>query len=174
MSSYFVGLMFCLILSMVYPIFRSEATAELESRGIRTRDIRRKQKGARNFWFYTELETAYGLGKYGKLLQLYPVVAGTLTALHIPFGWIQSLSVLALAAVSVTALYLSVMILMTCIRRNRRHFGEAFVLWGKREEKNRAGKRYSIEYSSVIFDIIVIALPLAFPAMMGWFAHLGW
>lgn len=174
MSSYYVGLMFCLVLPMVYPIFRSEATAELLSRGIRIRDIRRKQKGAGNFWFYIELEAAYGLGRYGKLLRLYPIIAGTLTAVHIPLGWITFLSVPDLVAVTVTALYLSAMILMVCVRRNRRLFGETFVLWGKRIKRNHAGKRLYIEHYSIIFDLAVIALPLTLPAMMGWFKHLGW
>lgn len=183
MSRYFVGIVFCLILSFAYPAFRMEATEGLRHRKIRKRDIRQKQKGALNFWFYTELERAYGLGTYGTLLRLYPFVAGTLTVLHLSFGWLASPAVVDLVLSALTALYLSVMILMTCIRRNRRLFGSAFVLWGMRETKDPvpkgkiltpiSKKGNYVEIYSVFFDLILTALPLAFPAMMGWFEYLG-
>ena len=158
---------------MAYPVFRMEATEGLRARKIRKRDIRQKQKGAMNFWFYTELEKAYGLGKYGILLRLYPVVAGTVTVLHVSLGRIAPLTIFDLMMVTVTALYLSSMILMACIRRNRRLFGDPFVIWGRQEERIRIGNRNTIEYYSVIFDLAITALPLAFPAMMWWFGRMG-
>lgn len=183
MSRYLVGSLFCLVIALAYPAFRDEALQDLRHRKIRKRDIRQKQKGAVNFWFYTELEKAYGLGKYGALLRLYPVVAGTLTVLHIPFGWMEALALPDLIFASLTALYLSVMILYACIRRNRRLFGSAFVLWGMRETKDNVPKDKIlvpkskngcwIEYYSTVFDLILAALPLVFPVMMGVFEHLG-
>ena len=159
---------------MAYPVFRMEATEGLRARKIRKRDIRQKQKGAMNFWFYTELEKAYGLGKYGILLRLYPIAAGTVTVLHASLGWIDPLAVPDLILVSITALYLSVIILYTCIRRNRRLFEDAFVLWGWRETRTWVKDRNYVEHYSIIFDFTITALPLAFPVMMGVFEHLGW
>ena len=92
MSRYLVGILFCLVIALAYAAFRDEAFQGLRHRKIRKRDIRQKQKGALNFWFYTELEKAYGLGKYGVLLRLYPIVAGSFTVLHITFGWMESLA----------------------------------------------------------------------------------
>lgn len=182
MSNYFVGIMFCLVMALVYPAFRADAFAELRHRRIRKRDIRQKQKGALNFWFYTELERAYGLGKYGILLRVYPIVAGTVTVYHIFLGWIKALAVVDIALVSLTALYLTVIIFYACIRRNRRLFDSAFVLWGW-QETNSLGKGRAwipaskngnyIEYYSTIFDLILAALPLIVPLMMGLFARLG-
>ena len=159
---------------MAYPVFRMEATEGLRARKIRKRDIRQKQKGAMNFWFYTELEKAYGLGKYGVLLRLYPVVAGTVTVLHVSLGRIDPLAVPDLILVSITALYLSVIILSACISRNRRLFGQAFVLWGRKETKCtgtenpvlRKDGKYTEQYST-LFDLILAALPIVFPVMMG-------
>ena len=61
MSRYLVGILFCLVIALSYAAFRDEAFQDLRHRKIRKRDIRQKQKGALNFWFYTELEKEYGL-----------------------------------------------------------------------------------------------------------------
>ncbi len=180
MSRYLVGILFCIVLALAYPAFRGEATEELRHRKIRKRDIRQKQKGAMNFWFYTELEKAYGLGKYVVLLRLYPVVSGTVTVLHVSLGWIAPLTVFDLMMVTVTALYLSAIILAACISRNRRLFGQAFVLWGRKETKCtgtenpvlRKDGKYTEQYSS-FFDLILAALPIVFPVMMGVFEKNG-
>ncbi|MBQ9780538.1 MAG: hypothetical protein IJW00_06300 [Clostridia bacterium] len=182
MSNYFVGIMFCLVMALAYPAFRADAFAELRHCRIRKRDIRQKQKGALNFWFYTELEKAYGLGKYGVLLRVYPIVAGIVTVFHIFLGWIKALAVVDIALVSLTALYLSVIIFYACIRRNRRLFDAAFLLWGMKETKSFVPKGklvptdkngFLIEYYSTIFDLILAALPLIFPLMMALFERLG-
>ena len=177
MSRYLVGILFCLVIALAYAAFRDEAFQGLRHRKIRKRDIRQRQKGALNFWFYTELEKAYGLGKYGVLLRLYPVVAGTFTALHIPFGWMEALALPDLILAGLTALYLSAITLYACIRRNRRLFGQAFLLLAWRETKSpvengrilipksRNGNR--IEYFSSILDLILAASPLIFPVLMG-------
>ena len=115
MTRYLVGILFCFVMFLAYFAFRAEAFESLRHRKIRKRDIRQKQEGALNFWFYTALEKEYGLGKYGVLLRLYPVVVGTFTALHIPFGWIEALAWLDLALATVTALYLSAIILAACM-----------------------------------------------------------
>ena len=184
MSRYLVGILFCLVLAFAYPAFRTEATEGLRARRIRKRDIRQKQKGARNFWFYTELEKAYGLGKYGMLLRLYPVVAGSVTAVHISLGWIGALAGFDTALAAATAVYLSVMILYACIRRNRRLFGSAFILLAWRETKDPVPKGKIlvpktkdgcwIDYYSSVFDLILTVLPFAFPVLMGVFGYLGW
>ena len=92
MSRYLVGILFCLVIALVYAAFRDEAFQDLRHHKIRKRDIRQKQKGALNFWFYTALEKEYGLGKYGVLLRLYPIAAGSFTVLHITFGWMDALA----------------------------------------------------------------------------------
>ena len=177
MSRYLVGILFCLVIALAYAAFRDEAFQGLRHRKIRKRDIRQKQKGALNFWFYTELEKAYGLGKYGILLRLYPIVAGTFTVLHITFGWMDALALPDLILAGLTALYLSVLTLYACVRRNRRLFGQAFLLLAWRETKSpvengrilipksRNGNR--IEYFSSILDLILAASPLIFPVLMG-------
>lgn len=183
MSRYLVGILFCAVLSLAYPAFRAEATEGLRHRKIRKRDIRQKQKGAINFWFYAELEKAYGLGTYGNLLRLYPIVAGTFTVLHITFGWMEALALPDLILSGLVAVYLSVLTLYACIRRNRRLFGQAFILWGWRETTSPVGKgRFLIpksqdgnyiEHYSTIFDLILTALPPMFPVIMGAFGKLG-
>ena len=177
MSRYLVGILFCLVIALAYAAFRDEAFQELRHRKIRKRDIRQRQKGALNFWFYTELEKAYGLGKYGILLRLYPIVAGSFTVLHITFGWMESLATPDLILAGLTALYLSVLTLYACIRRNRRLFGQAFLLLAWRETKSpvengrilipksRNGNR--IEYFSSVLDLILAVSPLIFPVLMG-------
>ncbi len=183
MRRYLVGILFCLVIALAYAAFRDEAFQGLRHRKIRKRDIRQKQKGAMNFWFYAELEKAYGLGKYGTLLRLYPIVAGTLTVLHLTLGWIEALALPDLILASITALYLSVIILYACIRRNRRLFDSVFVLWGEQETKSCVGTqnfgvRLSmrngkiVDHYSIIFDLILTVLPLAFPVMMGLFVYL--
>ena len=177
MSRYLVGILFCLVIALVYAAFRDEAFQGLRHRKIRKRDIRQKQKGALNFWFYTELEKEYGLGKYGVLLRLYPIVAGSFTVLHITLGWMEALTLTDLILAVLVAVYLSVLTLYACIRRNRRLFGQAFLLLAWRETKNpvengrilipksRNGNR--IEYFSSILDLILAASPLIFPVLMG-------
>ncbi len=184
MSRYLVGILFCLVIALAYPAFRGEAFTDLRHRKIRKRDIRQKQKGAVNFWFYTELEKAYGLGKYGILLRLYPIVAGTLTVLHISLGWMEALTIPDLVLSSLTAVYLSATILYACIRRNRRLFGTAFVLWGMRETKDPVEKGRIltpksrngnwIEYYSSVLDLVLAVSPFVFPVLMGMFEGLGW
>ena len=182
MSRYLVGILFCFVMFLAYFAFRAEAFESLRHRKIRKRDIRQKQKGALNFWFYTELEKEYGLGKYGVLLRLYPIVAGTFTALHIPFGWMEALALPDLLLATATALYLSAIILMACMSRNRRLFGKAFIGLEFRETKvpvkkgkiltpRSAKGNYIDTYSSVI-DFILTAVPLIFPVLMGILDHL--
>ena len=183
MSRYLVGILFCLVIALAYAAFRDEAFQDLRHRKIRKRDIRQKQKGAMNFWFYTELEKAYGLGTYGVLLRLYPIAAGSLTVLHITFGWMETLAWLDLALATVTALYLSAIILAACMSRNRRLFGRAFILMECRETRSYVPKGkiltpktkdgFYIETYSSIFDLILTAVPLIFPTMMGLFEHLS-
>ena len=177
MSRYLVGILFCLVIALAYAAFRDEAFQGLRHRKIRKRDIRQRQKGALNFWFYTELEKAYGLGKYGVLLRLYPIVAGSFTVLHITFGWMDALALPDLILAGLTALYLSAITLYASIRRNRRLFGQAFLLLAWRESKSpvengrilipksRNGNR--IEYFSSILDLILAVSPLIFPVLMG-------
>ena len=177
MSRYLVGILFCLVIALAYAAFRDEAFQGLRHRKIRKRDIRQKQKGAINFWFYTELEKAYGLGTYGVLLRLYPIVAGSFTVLHITLGWTETLALPDLILSGLIAVYLSVMTLTACIRRNRRLFGQAFLLLAWRETKSpvengrilipksRNGNR--IEYFSSVLDLILAASPLIFPLLMG-------
>ena len=114
MTRYVMGVLFCIVTLLAYPAFRMEVTEELRYRKIRKRDIRQKQKGAMNFWFYTELERSYGLGRYGVLLRLYPIVAGIFIAVYIPFGWIESFAPIGLVVAVVAALYLSAIILTAC------------------------------------------------------------
>ena len=177
MSRYLVGILFCLVIALAYAAFRDEAFQDLRHRKIRKRDIRQKQKGALNFWFYTELEKAYGLGNYGVLLRLYPIVAGIFTVLHITFGWMESLATPDLILSCLLAVYLSVLTMYACIRRNRRLFGQAFLLLAWQETKNpvengrilipksRNGNR--IEYFSSVLDLILAVSPLVFPLLMG-------
>ena len=177
MSRYLVGILFCLVIALAYAAFRDEAFQDLRHRKIRKRDIRQKQKGALNFWFYTALEKEYGLGKYGILLRIYPIAAGSFTVLHITFGWMDALALPDLILAGLTALYLSAITLYACIRRNRRLFGQAFLLLAWRETKSpvengrilipksRNGNR--IEYFSSILDLILAASPLIFPVLMG-------
>ena len=184
MTRYLVGILFCFVMFLAYFAFRLEAFEMLRHRKIRKRDIRQKQEGALNFWFYNELEKEYGLGKYGVLLRLYPVVAGTFTALHIPFGWIEALALLDLALATVTALYMSAIILAACMSRNRRLFGRAFILMECRETRSYVPKGkiltpmtkdgFYIETYSSILDLILTVLPVAIPILMGLFEHLGW
>ena len=182
MTNYLVGILFCFLIALAYPAFRWEMFEELRARHIRKRDIRHKQKGALNFWFYTELEKAYGLGKYGILLRLYPIVAGLLTILHITLGWIDALALPDLITVSMTAVYLSVIILVACFNRNRRLFGSGLILLAKRETKSYVRKSnifvpktkdgFLIEYYSTGYDLILAVAPLVFPVLMGVFEHL--
>ena len=184
MTRYLVGILFCFVLFLAYFAFRAEVFEMLRHRKIRKRDIRQKQEGALNFWFYTALEKEYGLGKYGVLLRLYPIVAGTFTALHIPFGWIEALALPDLILAMVTALYLSAIILMACMSRNRRLFGRAFILMECRETRSYVPKGkiltpmtkdgFYIETYSSILDLILTVLPVAIPILMGLFEHLGW
>ena len=178
MSRYLVGILFCVVVALAYPAFRDEAFNDLRHRKIRKRDIRQRQKGALNFWFYTELEKAYGLGKYGVLLRLYPVVAGTFTVLHTPFGWIETLALPDLLLATVTALYLSSIILFACVNRNRRLFGNPFLFWGWQRIKNVGNRRFDVredgtylQHYSTFFDLILTALPLVFPVLMGLFEY---
>ena len=177
MTRYLVGILFCFVMFLAYFAFRAEAFESLRHRKIRKRDIRQKQKGAKNFWFYAELEKAYGLGTYGVLLRLYPIAAGSFTVLHITFGWMESLATPDLILSCLVAVYLSVLTMYACIRRNRRLFGQAFLLLAWRETnspvengrwlvpKSRNGNR--IEYFSSVLDLILAASPLVFPLLMG-------
>ena len=177
MSRYLVGILFCLVIALAYAAFRDEAFQGLRYRKIRKRDIRQKQKGAMNFWFYAELEKAYGLGRYGVFLRLYPIVAGSFTVFHVTFGWMETLSLPDLILAVLVAVYLSVLTLYACIRRNRRLFGQAFLLLALRETKSpvengrilipKSKNGNWMEYYSSILDLILAALPLIFPVLMG-------
>lgn len=177
MSRYLVGILFCLVIALAYAAFRDEAFQDLRHRKIRKRDIRQKQKGAMNFWFYAELEKAYGLGMYGVLLRLYPIVAGSFTVLHITFGWMESLATPDLILAGLTSLYLSAITLYACTRRNRRLFGQAFLLLAWRETNSpvengrwlvpKSKNGNWMEYYSSILDLILAVSPLIFPVLMG-------
>ena len=177
MSRYLVGILFCLVIALVYAAFRDEAFQDLRHRKIRKRDIRQKQKGALNFWFYTELEKEYGLGKYGILLRLYPIAAGSFTVFHITLGWMESLATPDLILAGLTALYLSAITLYACIRRNRRLFGQALLLLAWRESTDTVPKDKILEpkskngnwmeYYSSILDLILAVSPMIFPVLMG-------
>ena len=180
MTRYLVGVVFCLVLALAYPALRMEAFEELRHRRIRKRDIRQKQKGAMNFWFYTELETAYGLGRYGRLLRLYPVVVGSFIALHLTLGWVEALALPGLLLATVTALLLSACILSACMSRNRRLFGKPFILWGWQRIKNDGSRRWDVrkdgtylQQYSTILDLILAALPILFPVLMGLLEYLN-
>ena len=184
MSRYLVGILFCLVIALAYPAFRDEAFQDLRHRKIRKRDIRQKQKGALNFWFYTELEKEYGLGRYGILLRLYPIVAGMFTVLHISLGWMEALAAVDLILSGLPALYLSAITLYACIRRNRRLFGQAFLLLAWRESTDTVPKDkilepkskngHYIHYYSSVFDLILTLSPLVFPVLMGILEGRGW
>jgi hypothetical protein len=172
-----MGVLFCIVMLLAYPAFRMEVTEELRYRKIRKRDIRQKQKGAMNFWFYTELERSYGLGMYGVLLRLYPIVAGIFIAVYIPFGWIESFAPIGLVVAAVAALYLSAIILTACVSRNRRLFGKPFIIWGWQRVKNDGSRRKFevredgtyLQHYSTLFDLILTVVPWIFPVMMGVF-----
>jgi len=176
-SRYLVGILFCLVIALAYAAFRDEAFQGLRHRKIRKRDIRQKQKGAMNFWFYTDLEKAYGLGTYGVLLRLYPIAAGSFTVLHITFGWMESLATPDLILSCLVAVYLSVLTMYACIRRNRRLFGQAFLLLAWQESTDTVPKDkilepkskngHYIHYYSSVFDLILAVSPLIFPLLMG-------
>ena len=181
MTRYIIGILFCLILAITYPAFRMEVTEELRHRKIRKRDIRQKQKGTMNFWFYTELEKTYGLGTYGVLLRLYPIVVGLFAILHVSIGWFQPLAGLDLAVTTATALYLSAVVLSACMNRNRRLFERPFILWGWQRVKNVGSKRFEVrkdgtylQYYSTIFDLFLAIVPCIFPVMMGVLEGNGW
>ena len=184
MSRYLVGILFCFVMFLAYFAFRAEAFESLRHRKIRKRDIRQKQKGALNFWFYTELEKEYGLGKYGTLLRLYPIAAGTFTVLHITLGWMEALTLPDLILAGLIALYLSVLTLYACIRRNRRLFGQALLLLAWRESTDTVPKDkilepkskngHYIHYYSSVFDLILAVSPMVFPVLMGIFEGRGW
>ena len=177
MTRYLVGILFCFVMFLAYFAFRAEAFESLRHRKIRKRDIRQKQEGAMNFWFYTALEKEYGLGKYGVLLRLYPIAAGSFTVLHITFGWMESLATPDLILAVLVAVYLSVLTMYACIRRNRRLFGQVFLLLAWRETKNPVEKgRWLVpkskngnwmEYYSSILDLILTVSPWVFPLLMG-------
>lgn len=121
---------------------------------------------------------------YGILLRLYPIVAGSFTVLHIVLGWTEALALPDLILSGLIAVYLSVMTLTACIRRNRRLFGSAFVLWAWQETKDPVPKDKILEpksksgnyiwYYSSVFDLILAAAPMVFPVLMGMFEGLGW
>jgi hypothetical protein len=105
-----------------------------------------------------------------------------LTILHITLGWIDALALPDLITVSMTAVYLSVIILVACFNRNRRLFGSGLILLAKRETKAYVRKSnifvpktkdgFLIEYYSTGYDLILAAAPLVFPVLMGVFEHL--
>ena len=139
MTRYAVGLVACVFFAFLYPYFRIEIFDELQSRGIRTRDIRQKLKGIRNFWFYTEVDAAYGLGQYGKMICAYPIVFCWVVGFHIFLGWWDFLAVLDIGVIILLTALCSLLILYTRFRVNLRLFGSRFLLLGRHVRKNRKG-----------------------------------
>lgn len=166
MTRYGTGIVACIVLALLYPVFRMEVFDELISRGIRKRDIRRKMKGFRNFWLYDEIEKNYGLGFYGKMIRQYVGLYTMITILHIALGWINSLAGADVALMTYLCLNAVVMIFYSRIRINRRLFGSTFVLFAWEKTLNRNSKLLHTNYYSTIFDILFAAVPLVFPVVM--------
>ena len=158
---YLLGLLISIGSGLLYAWFRSDVFDDLISRGIRKRDIRQKMKGIRQYWFYQELEAAYGLGLYGKLMRLYVPVWGIITVFHILFGWIAALSAVDIGLMNVMSLFLSVMILYTRIRLNCRIVGTPFVLLAWKKIMNRKGAYMRTDYYFTALDLTLAAFPLA-------------
>ena len=166
MIRYGVGIAACLFLAVLYPYFRYEIFEELLSRRIRKRDIRQKMKGAGNFWLYREIEAAYGLGWYGKLMRHYTLTLPAVAVLHLALGWVDRLAGADMAIMSLLCVTASVLIFYTGIRRNRRSMGSAFILFAWSKTYGKTGKHLHTEVYSTFIDIAFAAFPLVFPAVM--------
>ncbi len=173
MTRYAIGFVACICFVLLYPYFRNEIIDELQSRVIRTRDIRQKLKGMKNFWFYTEVDTAYGLGLYGKLTCAYPLVFCFAVGFHMLLGWWNLLAVLDIAAITLLTALCSILILYTRLRTNLRLFGSRFLLLGRHVRKNRRGLLLEKNYYSTVFDLICTAFPWIFPTLMVCFERNG-
>lgn len=173
MTRYTIGFAACVCFALLYPYFRNEIFDELQSRGIRTRDIRHKIKGIKNFWLYTEVDSTYGLGVYGKLTRVYPIVFCLTVGFHIFFGWWDFLAVLDITFITLLTALCSVLILFTRFRINSRLFGNHFLLLGWHERKSKKGKLLEKNHYSTIFDIVYTVLPWIFFILMVWFEGKG-
>lgn len=173
MTRYAIGMTAGIFFVFLYPYFRQEIFDELISRGIRTRDIRQKLKGVNNFWLYTEVEAAYGLGMYRKLTCVYLLFACVAVGFHIVLGWWDYLAVLDIVAITLLTTLCSLLILYTRLRVNHRLFESRFLLFGWQARKNKRGMLLEKNYYSTIFDLAYTAFPWIFPILMVGFEKNG-
>lgn len=156
---YWIGVLLSVCSALLYVWFRSDIIDDLMARGIRKRDIYTRLKGARQFWFYQELEASYGLGLYGKLVCLYIPIWGSVTGLHLLLGWIPAISVAAALLMGGFSLFVSIMIFYTRIRGNRRAIGNPFLLLAWKKIKNRRGEYLRTDYYSTVLDLFLAIIP---------------
>lgn len=159
---YLCGILVSVYTALLYIWFRSDVFDDLVARGIRKREIRRRMKGAWQFWFYRELENEYGLGIYGKLVCLYVPVWGIATAFHILLGWFSAASVIDAVLLGGLSVFVSAMIFYTRARLNRRIVGSSFLLLGWKKTVNRKGLHLHTDYYSTVLDLFLAGIPLIY------------
>jgi hypothetical protein len=162
MSGYLYGILVSVSSALLYIWFRSDVFDGLVARGIRKREIRRRMKGAWQFWFYRELEIEYGLGVYGKLVCLYVPVWGIVTVFHILLGWFSAVTVIDTILLGGLSFFASAMIFYTRTRLNRRIIGSPFLLLGWKKNVNRKGQHLYTDYYSTVLDLFLAAFPMVY------------
>lgn len=173
MSRYVIGCVACIFFAFLYPYFRMEIFDELKSRGIRTRDIRQKLKGTKNFWLYTEVNIVYGLGKYGQMTCAYLLACCITVGFHMLLGWWDILVFFDIGIITLQTILCSLLILFTRFRVNLRLFNSRFLLFGWHDRHNKKGVRLERNYYSTFFDIVFTVFPWIFTGLMIWYERKG-
>ena len=108
---YFCAPMFMMLEPFLYMPFRSRMNERLKRQGLRERDIKRRKRGMRNYWWYEDLRDEVG-GFYG-INRFVTVFYPALLAGAVLLGWFPMGAVLVAAGHGLLSLCLMGMFLST-------------------------------------------------------------
>ena len=120
---YFFTPLLLMVPLIVYTLIRSRMDDLLKSRGLRERDIDRRKKGKRNFWWYEDLREELG-GLYG-FNRFVTVFWPALMAAALLLGWIPVIALLVAAGHGILSLCMAGMLLY-CGRSVKKAFEDLY------------------------------------------------
>ena len=131
LEHYFVTYFFFLILPFSYSRFRDHIHNELRQT-LRESEIRRWQKGARNYWWYEEIQRQIGVAPRFGLNKAFTLSVVAAVVFHVLLGWNAYGAAVTNGMLRLLYGLLVCMEILRCVQMHRRIFGR--VVLAKRDK----------------------------------------
>lgn len=149
-AHYFVTYLFFLILLPFYSTFRSHIHQELRQT-LREGQIRKWQKGMRNYWWYEEIQRQTGTAPQFGLNKAFTLALIAAAAFHALMGWNAYGATMTHEMLRILYVLLMCMEVVRCVQTHRRLFGKVVLL-----KKDKAGVWHSVASSLLIIGALVL------------------